>query len=268
MKLVDDILKGMIPMPFFVFSPLEQNVCIVHALSIKGGDKVEKEGLFTYDITYIDLRPIQSTEDLYRLMEFHDRSSLKYCIHTGLINLAIAKVYGIQHEKELKQVYDCGLFHDVGKLGMSYEFLNYPGSYTIQMYKEMKKHAEGGASLLLHVNASKPLVDTARYHHCNYDGTGYPGNLFGEDIPLHARITRISDSVDAYLSKRCYKDGGPANETLADLMQFSGTSYDPSLLEAFAKVHRQVMGKCHADGVDHPSQSLYMGTLQVLYGQM
>ena len=220
---------------------------------------------FLYDISYIDFNTIQSKKDLMAFMQKHDSSSLRYCINTGLINVSIAKVLGITDEQELYLFFQCGLFHDVGKLGMSYEFLNYPNSYSLQMYNEMKKHTVGGADILQKINADPELIATARYHHCNYDGTGYPGGLFEDEIPLTARITRISDSVDAYLSKRCYKDGGPTKEVWEDLNQFSGTSYDPALLQCFSAVHSKIMYDCHVIGIDQPSQELYMYKLKELF---
>ena len=101
---------------------------------------------------------------------------------------------------------------------MERDFINYPGAFTLQMYNEMKKHAIGGGELLMKLNAPQEYIDTANYHHCNFDGSGYPGNLFEEEIPFVSRLTRLSDSIDAYLSKRCYKEGGPANEALSDVM--------------------------------------------------
>lgn len=226
---------------------------------------IKNQENFRYDIEHIDLRTIKSKRDLFLLLGKHDSSSFRYCVHTGLINVAIGKAYGMTERKELNLLYQCGLFHDVGKLGMSYEFLNYPDSYTMHMYNEMKNHTAGGGLLLKSCGAQQPIIDTALYHHCNFDGTGYPGGLYGVDIPFHARVTRIADSVDAYLSKRCYKEGGPANDALNDLLQFEGISYDPSLLKAYASVHERIMIECHSVGFDRPSQNMYIDRLCELF---
>lgn len=219
---------------------------------------------FKYSVEHIDFNVVHAKEDLLLLLKEHDPDSFHYCVYTGQLNYAIGVELGLDTEN-LNILFECGLFHDTGKLGMEYNFINYPGAYTIEMYSEMKKHTAGGGLLLEKVNAHKEIVQTAKYHHCNFDGSGYPGGFYYDEIPLFARVTRISDSVDAYMSKRCYKDGGPTNEVYDDLMQYSGTSYDPELLEAFLKVHKNVMKMCHKDGFDRPSKDVYMHFLKTIY---
>lgn len=220
---------------------------------------------FVYSLDHIDFKEVTSKKDVVQLLQSHDKESFVYSFKTAAFNYALAKTYGVDDFEKLRLYFEAGLFHDTGKLGMSSDLINYPGAYTMEMLKEMKKHPQGGADILTEINAERELVDTAKYHHCNYDGTGYVGGLYGEEIPLVARITRISDSVDAYLTKRCYKEGGPANEALSDLMQFSGTSYDPELLQCFSVIHSSIMEECHKFGEDRPSQDMYMHFLIELY---
>ena len=220
---------------------------------------------YTYNLSHIDFPHTTSKKDLIDLLNLHDNKSFIYSLSTAQLNLAISKELGLS-EDMVYLYFQCGLFHDIGKLGMSSEFINYPGSYTMEMYQEMKKHTSGGGILLAHINAENELIETAKYHHCNFDGTGYPGGFYYEEIPLHARITRISDSVDAYMSKRCYKDGGPTYMVIDDLNQYKGTSYDPSLLDIFEKVHKKVLKEAHKIGQDRPSQNMYMSILSDIYG--
>ena len=220
---------------------------------------------YDYSISYIDFSKYASKKLLLEYLEEHDQESYEFCLNTGQLNMAIAKELG-EKKDSLYILFQCGVFHDIGKLGMSRNFINYPGSYTIQMYSEMKKHTSGGGVILERINAEKELIETAKFHHCNFDGSGYPGGFYYNEIPLHARITRVSDSVDAYMSKRCYKEGGPTNAVLDDLNQYKGTSYDPLILDAFSKVHNNIMRASHNEGNDRPSQNLYMHFLDVIYG--
>lgn len=220
---------------------------------------------FEYSLSHIDFSKNSTKKSLLTLLKEHDGDSFMYCMNTGQLNMAIGKELN-KTKEELYILFQCGIFHDIGKLGMSHDFINYPGSFTIQMYTEMKKHTSGGGVILEKVNAEKELIETAKHHHCNFDGSGYPGGYYYNEIPIHARITRISDSVDAYMSKRCYKEGGPTNGVLDDLNQYKGTSYDPDLLDAFARVHKKIMDVSHKDGNDHPSQKLYMHFLEEIYG--
>lgn len=220
---------------------------------------------FVYDTSHIDFSKATSKRDLLELLQAHDKDSFIFSFHTAAINYAIAKELGVQDPNDLRLLFESGLFHDTGKLGMTGDFINYPGSYTLLMYNEMKKHAQGGGELLKKVNADSQIVEAATYHHCNVDGSGYPGGLYGKEIPLSARITRISDSLDAYLSKRCYKEGGPAKEALDDLKQYVGISYDPDLIDCFSIIHNRILKECHLIGEDRPSQRMYMDFLVSLY---
>lgn len=223
---------------------------------------------FVYSLEHLDLSKIKTKEDLLVLMEKHDFESFSYCVHTAKLNYAIALEYGLDQEKDkesLRILFECGLFHDIGKIGMVQEFINYPSSYTIEMYNEMKKHTSGGGFLLEHIHAEKELAETAKFHHCNFDGSGYPGDLYYEEIPFHARLTRLSDSIDAYMSKRCYKDGGPTFEVLQDVEQYKGTSYDPKIIEAFERVHKNIMELARKSGIDRPSKTAYIQYLSAIY---
>lgn len=219
--------------------------------------------MYSYD--HIDFSDVSTKSDIINLLEEHDPNSFRYCVNTGLLNVAIAKEMGFS-ESDLYLFFQCGIFHDTGKLGMTSDFINFPGAFSIKMYQEMKKHTIGGFEILSKIDAEEEIRQTARFHHCNFDGSGYPGGLFGSEIPIYARITRISDSIDAYMSKRCYKDGGPTNLIIDDLMQYRGKSYDPDLLNAFSRVHTKVMELCHLEGSDFPSQDVYMMFLEKEYG--
>lgn len=220
--------------------------------------------MFKYSLEKIDLTNTHTKEDLLSLLKKHDYLSFIYSVRTAKISYAIGKEMRL-NKGELFLHFLCGLYHDIGKLGMESSFINYEGRYTIEMYGEMKNHPIGGAELLKYVHAEKELIDNSLYHHCNYDGTGYPGGLFEKEIPLYPRITRVSDSVDAFMTKRCYKEGGPANSVLDDLMQYSELSYDPEVLFYFSLVHKKVMKECHTNGHDFPSQNIYMHYLTNLY---
>ena len=86
----------------------------------------------------------------------------------------------------------------------------------------------------------KMALDITLKHHERWDGTGYPFQLQGEDIPLSARIVAVADVYDALTTKRVYK---PAftHETAADIIYKSrGTHFDPDLVDAFSNVEEQM----------------------------
>lgn len=221
---------------------------------------------FTYSIEHLDLSSIRTKKDLIVFLNTHDKDSFDYSIRTAILNDAISFEMK-KNENERYLLFQCGLFHDTGKLGMSAHFLNYPDHYTVSMFEEMQKHPSGGAEILSKLHFEREIIETARYHHSNFDGSGYPSGLYYDDIPFHARLTRISDSIDAYLSNRCYKSGGPVFGVLDDLYKYAGTSYDPEMLEAFQRVHTSILKECHLLGVDFPSQAFYMDMILMKYSK-
>lgn len=219
---------------------------------------------FIYSTEHLDLSSIKTKKDLIIFLNTHDKDSFEFSLRTAILNDAISSEMGYDPEKRYLY-FLCGLFHDTGKLGMSTDFLNFPGRYSMSMFEEMKKHPAGGAKILSELQFEREIVETARYHHSNFDGSGYPSGLYYDDIPYHARLTRVSDSIDAYLSNRCYKQGGPVLGVVDDLYKYAGTSYDPEILEAFQRVHRSILKECHLLGVDFPSQSFYLDVILMKY---
>ena len=219
--------------------------------------------MFDYDFDEKNLKNLKNEKDVITLLMNHSFESFVFSVRTGEFNYALAREMGF--DKAKSEIYFlCGLYHDVGKIGMSKFLIDFPGRYNEVMREQMKKHTEGGGYLLEMANAQKYLSETAKYHHCNYDGTGYIKDLAGEDIPLHARMTRISDSADAYLSSRTYKEGYQVEGLYADLEQYSGTWYDPNLLKYLKTIHENVLSKATKDP-KKMNQDEYMYILKKIY---
>jgi len=224
---------------------------------------------FVYNTEVVDEYSGKTLDELLKVLKVHDFDSFSYSFYVGVFNYAIGKEFNVQANKIFfspKETLLSGFFHDIGKLGMSRDFLRFEGKYNLEMFQEMKKHAMCGYEILKKSKESpRETANTAGYHHCNIDGSGYPGGLFRQDIPAYARLTRISDSVDAFLTRRCYKEGGPAHDAYNDLKNYVSSSYDPNFLEAFRTVHLNVMDECHRIGEDRPSRDLYLDFLIKLY---
>jgi HD-GYP domain-containing protein (c-di-GMP phosphodiesterase class II) len=213
---------------------------------------------FKYDLSHLTIEQTKDEKSLLHTLYLHDKESFLFSYYVALFNVAIIKQKGIKDKKIIHAAFKAGMFHDIGKLGMSSEFINYPGAYTVQMFNEMKNHPTGGAELLININSDPSLIISTRLHHCNVDTTGYPGGFDIQELPLFAKLTRISDSIDAFLSKRCYKEGGDSNEAYKDLAHYKGTSYDPILLEHFKTIHDRVIFESRRWGEDKPSKEIYM----------
>ena len=104
--------------------------------------------------------------------------------------------------------------------------------------EEMRRHSEIGYRIAL---SSVDLLHIAEWilrHHEWWDGSGYPIGLVGSDIPLECRILSIVDAYDAMTSDRPYRKAMPATEAVAELRKFSGSQFDPELLDPFCSLLR------------------------------
>nr|WP_225444326.1 response regulator [Pseudomarimonas arenosa] len=122
--------------------------------------------------------------------------------------------------------------HDIGKIGVADSVLNKPGKHDEAEMAAMREHSVMGARML--AESRRPLIrmaaDIAASHHENWDGSGYPKGLHGEQIPLSARIVALADVFDALGSKRCYKEPWSDEQIRAHIQEQSGLKFDPGLV--------------------------------------
>jgi HD-GYP domain-containing protein (c-di-GMP phosphodiesterase class II) len=127
------------------------------------------------------------------------------------------------------------LLHDIGKIKVPGEIINKPGKLTDKEWEIMKTHTLEGERLLSQVGGILGNVGRiVRSCHEDWDGTGYPDGLVGEEIPLVARIVRACDAFSAMTTDRSYRKARPVEEALAELKRCSGTDFDPVVVETLA----------------------------------
>ena len=114
------------------------------------------------------------------------------------------------------------------------------GKLTQEEFEEIKKHATAGGNVIRQIlegitdeEYMEFASDIATYHHEKWDGSGYPYNLAGEDIPLSARIMAIADVFDALISERCYKKAMPVDKAVSIIKEGAGKHFDPYLVNVF-----------------------------------
>ncbi|MBE1237787.1 response regulator [Phaeovibrio sulfidiphilus] len=125
--------------------------------------------------------------------------------------------------------------HDIGKIGISDTILLKPGPLTADERIVMETHASIGGQILS--NSGSPMIRMAeliaRCHHENWDGTGYPDRLVGEEIPVEARIVSIVDVYDALRSNRVYRAGMSEDSVLEIMRRDRSRKFDPNLFDLF-----------------------------------
>ncbi|HTH26109.1 MAG TPA: HD domain-containing phosphohydrolase, partial [Vicinamibacterales bacterium] len=119
--------------------------------------------------------------------------------------LGLAQKVGVKDLVQLQALEAAALLHDMGKIAVPEHILNKPSKLTAGEFEKMKLHASVGADILSSINFPYPVVPIVRHHHENWNGTGYPDNLRGTEIPLGARLLAVVDCFDALTSDRPYR---------------------------------------------------------------
>jgi len=140
----------------------------------------------------------------------------------------------------VKAIHLASVLHDIGKISISDVILNKPGKLTHDEYEIMKTHVFIGSATLSKLYEAYPNnqfislgIEITQCHHEKWDGTGYPRQLKGKEIPLSARIMAIADVYDALISRRPYKEAFPHKLALEIITNDTGTHFDPDLVPYF-----------------------------------
>ncbi|MFC2069322.1 diguanylate cyclase [Chloroflexota bacterium] len=153
----------------------------------------------------------------------------------------IAEVMGLSQEK-IATIRTAGLLHDIGKIGVSDYILCKRDTLTDEEWQPIRAHPTMGVSILRHVGQLKDCLPAVQHHHERYDGTGYPGGLKGDNIPIDARIITVADSFDAITSSRPYREGKMTySNAIDELERCSGQQFDPAVVKVFIHIIRPKM---------------------------
>lgn len=138
-------------------------------------------------------------------------------------------------ENELEDLRLAGLLHDIGKIGTYEALLDKPGKLTQEEFEIVKKHPLEAIKILKPVKVISPILPAILHHHENYDGSGYPSGMKGEEIPLFARILNVADSYEAMTADRPYRQSPGKDYAISELRRCSGTQFDPRITDLFLK---------------------------------
>jgi HD-GYP domain-containing protein (c-di-GMP phosphodiesterase class II) len=142
---------------------------------------------------------------------------------------------------ELENLHRGGLIHDIGKIGIGGSILRKPGPLNEEEWQKMRMHPLVGADIISSIEMLSGAMPGVRQHHERWDGSGYPDGLAGEDIPLIARVMSVADAFDALTTDRSYRKGCSADLALAEIQRWSGTQFDPRVVEALERCLPEMM---------------------------
>ena len=200
---------------------------------------------------------VSAVEGLAKLAESRDPETGDHLVRMSLYSYILAKElydegiyqggYGSGYPRH---VYNFAPMHDIGKVGVEDSILLKPGKLTDEQWVEMKKHPVVGADVLRRCESQvnhagysmfKIGIEIAEGHHEKFDGSGYPYQRKGEEIPLSARIVALADVFDALTSRRPYKEAWPVEKALKLIDDESGKHFDPDVVKAFKSALPKIM---------------------------
>jgi HD-GYP domain-containing protein (c-di-GMP phosphodiesterase class II) len=172
------------------------------------------------------------TDGLVGLMVAHDGATGMHLIAVGDLSRRLAQHLGLSDEA-VQNISLAGRLHDLGKLLISAETLNKPGSLDEAEWAKVRRHPERGAHIVGKFPSLSSLARIILLHHERIDGTGYPYGLVGSDIPFEARLIAIVDAFHAMTVPRAYSQARGADRALVELQRCAGTQFDAEIVEAF-----------------------------------
>lgn len=181
----------------------------------------------------INLGKLETLNILGRAAEFKDNETGMHVMRMSHYCEVLAKALGMTDE-DAETLRDAAPMHDIGKIGIPDSVLLKPGKLDADEWTTMQKHVEYGVEILGRQSDSKLMqmaIQVAQYHHEKWDGTGYPNQISGEEIPLVGRIAAVADVFDALTAERPYKRAWSVDEALNLFKEQKGKHFDPRVVE-------------------------------------
>jgi putative nucleotidyltransferase with HDIG domain len=172
---------------------------------------------------------------LSNAVEARDAYTGKHAERVAAYGLAIIEALGLKRSNTPEIEFGF-LLHDIGKVAIADAILYKPDALTEKERALMEQHPLIGAQIVRGIEFLGEASDVVRHHHERWDGTGYPDGLFGEEIPLTARVFAVADVLDALTTDRPYRPASTLGDARRTIMEKAGTQFDPRVIEAFRSI--------------------------------
>lgn len=173
-------------------------------------------------------------DTLAELIDLRDPYVLGHSTQVSQYAVKMATYMGL-HKKQVELIRKASLLHDIGKLGIPEAILLKPARLTAEEFAVMRTHPTLGAEIMQRSSSLVPLIPIVQHHHEHFDGSGYPDGLAATEIPIEARIVAVADAIEAMASDRPYRKALPHDKIIAELISYSGTQFDPQVVNAALK---------------------------------
>ena len=172
---------------------------------------------------------------LVATLDARDRYTAGHSAAVAIYARDIAERLGLSGDEQ-QLAHQCGLVHDIGKIGLPPGLLEKPGALTLGERRQMEKHSEIGERILAKVEDYAEIAKVVRHHHERWDGQGYPDGTAGLGIPLISRIISVADAYNAMTSDRPYRDAMPSRVARIRLAQGVESQFDTTIVAAFEAI--------------------------------
>jgi len=184
----------------------------------------------------------EALASLVEVMELRDPYTAGHSRRVAALSGTIARRLSLTAE-ETDLIEQAGRVHDIGKAGIDSAVLSKPGTLDDHEWMQMKLHPVHGANVVARFAAYQNAARIVRHHHEAWDGSGYPDQLAGEDIPLGARIIAVADTFDALTTNRPYRDALTIATAITILEQGTGQQWDERVVGVMCAYLRELNGE-------------------------
>jgi diguanylate cyclase (GGDEF)-like protein len=208
----------------------------------------------------------RTLETLSVVINARDYSANQHLHRVQVYSKAIGKELGL-NASELDDLHVATLVYNIGQLGVPDHILLKPGTLTQDEWEKVKTHPVTGAEMLARMNFPVGVRAIVQTHHEKWDGSGYPANVKGEQIPIGARILAAVDSLDALASDRPFRRALPIRDAMEQIIQESGRSFDPRVVDILERRYMELESKAWVEARQNqtiapsPSASRDLGKL-------
>jgi response regulator RpfG family c-di-GMP phosphodiesterase len=161
-----------------------------------------------------------------------DEDTMSHIERVSAYSAALAEALG-KDQNWVERIHLYAGLHDIGKVGVACQLLNSPDKFTEAEREVQKQHVRYGFQILSTEGIDEMASNIALYHHERWDGKGYIMGVKGDAIPLEARIVALIDVFDALSTRRSYKDALPFDDAWTQILDMSGSWFDPQIVAAF-----------------------------------
>ena len=194
------------------------------------------ENLALYENIYENL--FSTLYAFVEAIEARDPYTKQHSTRVSSYAISIATAMGCSQE-EIDGLNVAGNLHDIGKIGIPDHILLKPNKLTEEEYEFIKKHPVIGSNIVKHLCMWTDEQKIIRHHHERWDGTGYPDQLCGEEIPLLSRILSVADVYDAMTSDRSYRKRLKDDAVVKMIQKNEGSQFDPKVVGVFLKLYKE-----------------------------